>query len=106
MHDETRFANNSNFVTFHMDFYSLVLTSSTTSRIAASLESSPGSTPPEGTTHLPGWRQLETKRTYKEQIYTTILIPPSKNTSMCHDGVRPTSCSWSVLKQIQPALLV
>lgn len=47
----------------------LLLTSSTTSRIAASLESSPGSTPPEGTTHRPGCRQLETSNTCKEQTH-------------------------------------
>lgn len=48
----------------------LLLTSSTTSRIAACFESSPGSTPPEGTTHLPGCRQLETNSTYEEQTQT------------------------------------
>lgn len=48
----------------------LLLTSSTTSRIAASFESSPGSTPPEGTTQRPGCRQLETSSTYNEQTHS------------------------------------
>ena len=46
---------------------SLSLTSSTTSRTAASFGSSPGSTPPDGTTHRPGCRELEISRTYNEQ---------------------------------------
>lgn len=48
----------------------LLLTSSSTSRMAASIDSSPGSTPPEGTIHRPGCRQLETNSTYKQQTCT------------------------------------
>ena len=56
----------------------LLLTSSSTSRMAASIDSSPGSIPPEGTIHRPGCRQLETNSTYKEQICTEQSGPTRK----------------------------
>ena len=42
--------------------YSITLTSSITSRTAASCNDSPGSTPPDGTIHLSLWRLLVTNR--------------------------------------------
>lgn len=90
----------------------LLLTSSTTSRIAASFVSSPGSTPPEGTTQRPGCRQLETSSTYNEQTYTyqSCRRPFENVASACH--VRRTNVTkplfparfWS--KCIPPALCI
>lgn len=68
----------------------LLLTSSSTSRMAASLGPSPGSTPPEGTIHLPGCRQLETNNTYQEQTCTQ-----QSNRAQA----RPAMCNWTTCQK-------
>ena len=78
-------------------FVCLSLTSSTTSRTAASFESSPGSTPPEGTTHRPGCRQLETSSTYNEQ--QTLISRTVRHSKTC----RPCA-KENVPKPLSPGL--